>query len=303
MEQRMVVAGGTGLVGRHLVAALLEEGFAVTVLSRTPERAVLPTGATASSWADLPQVLEGAGAVINLCGAGIADRRWSPARKRELLESRLEPTGRIVAALAGLAVKPALINASAIGIYGPRDGRPIDEDERHGPGTGFLAKLCRQWEAAADAALPHGVRVAKVRIGIILARDGGALPKLALPVKLFQGTRLGHGQQGFSWIHMDDLVRLFIEAARNPAYAGAVNATAPMPTTNETFTRALAQRLHRPLLPVPAFLTRTAVKLLLGEMAQALLLDGAFVYPSKATELGFTFRFERAEDALADLNA
>ena len=206
-----------------------------------------------------------------------------------------------MAALAGLAVKPALVNASAIGIYGPRDGRVIDEDKRHGPGSGFLARLCRQWEAAADAAAAHGVRVVKVRIGIVLAQDGGALPKMALPVRLFQGTRLGHGQQGFSWIHRDDLVRLFIEAARNPAYTGAVNGTAPCPTTNETFTRVLARRLHRPLLPVPAFLTRTAVKLLLGEMAQALLLDGAFVYPKKATGLGFTFRFERAEAALADL--
>ena len=301
MEHHIVVAGGSGLVGSALVAALVREGMAVTVLSRTPERVQLPTGATAKAWSDLTQVLEGADAVINLCGAGIADRRWSPARKRELLDSRLEPTGRIVAALATLAVKPALVNASAIGIYGPRDGRPIDEDERHGPGTGFLARLCRQWEAAADAALAHGVRVVKVRIGIVLARDGGALPKMALPVRLFQGTRLGHGQQGFSWIHMDDLVRLFLEAARNPAYAGAVNATSPQPTTNETFTRMLTHRLHRPLLPVPAFLTRTAVKILLGEMAEALLLDGAFVYPRKAAELGFTFRFERAEAALADL--
>jgi uncharacterized protein (TIGR01777 family) len=295
----VVIAGGTGLLGRHLVAALVQEGVEVVVLTRTPASAVLPPGATARSWEGLAGTLEGADAVINLCGAGIADRRWTAARKRELLDSRLEPTGRIVAALGGLEPKPALVNASAVGIYGPRDGRPVDEATA--PGDDFLARLCLRWEAAADAALALGVRVVKVRIGIVLARDGGALPRMALPVRYGQGTKLGHGQQGFSWIHVDDLVRLFLEAARNPAYAGAVNGTAPMPTTNETFTRALARRLKRPLLPVPARVTRTALRVLLGEMGEALLLQGAFVYPAKAVGLGFTFGFEAAGSALADL--
>lgn len=298
--KRVVVAGGTGLVGRHLVAALLKEGAEVTVLSRAPERAVVPAGARVRSWEALPQTLEGADAVINLCGEGIADARWSPARKRILLSSRLDPTERLVTALgAAQARPPVLVQASAIGIYGPMDGRPLNESQA--PGQSYLARLCVQWEAAADAALALGVRVVKVRTGVVLAREGGALPKMALPVKLFSGSKLGHGQQGFSWIHMEDLVGLFIEAARNPAYGGAVNATAPMPTTNETFTRALARHLHRPLLPVPAFLTRTALKVLVGEMAEALLLQGAFVYPAKALGLGFPFRFERAQEALEDL--
>jgi len=296
---RVVVAGGTGFVGRHLVAALVQEGVEVVVLSRNPAAAVLPPGATARAWEGLAGTLAGADAVINLCGAGIAARRWTRARKRELLDSRLEPTGRIVAALAGLEPRPALVNASAVGIYGPRDGRPVNETAA--PGQDFLARLCLRWEAAADAALAFGVRVVKVRIGIVLARDGGALPRMALPVRCFQGTRLGHGQQGFSWIHLDDLVRLFLEAALNPAWTGAVNATAPGPTTNETFTRILARRLKRPLLPVPAWLTRTAVRVLLGEMAEALLLQGAFVYPARAGDLGFTFRYPRAEDAVAAL--
>ena len=298
--KRVVVAGGTGLVGRHLVQALLQDGVLVTVLTRTPASAILPAGATARGWDELPKALEGADAVFNLCGEGIADGRWSAARKRALLDSRLEPTGRLVAALGALDPRPpVLVNASAIGIYGPMDGRPLDETQA--PGSTFLAKLCRQWEAAADEAQRHGVRVVKLRTGIVLARDGGALPKMALPVKLFAGSKLGDGQQGFSWIHVDDLVRLFVEAARNPAYAGAVNATAPRPTTNETFTRALARRLHRPLLPVPAVLTRFALKVLVGAMAEALLLQGAFVYPAKPLGLGFTFNFERAEEALADL--
>jgi len=298
--KRVVVAGGTGLVGRHLVQALLQEGALVTVLSRNPASAILPAGATACGWDELPKALAGADAVFNLCGEGIADRRWTPARKAILLDSRLEPTGRLVAALGALDPRPpVLVNASAIGIYGPMDGRPLDETQA--PGSTFLAKLCRRWEAAADEAQAHGVRVVKLRIGIVLAREGGALPKMALPVKLMAGSKLGDGQQGFSWIHMDDLVRLFIEAAHTSAYAGAVNATAPRPTTNETFTRAIARRLARPLLPVPAVLTRVALKVLVGEMAEALLLQGAFVYPAKALRLGFTFNFERAEEALADL--
>lgn len=297
----VVVAGGSGLVGRALVAALAREGARVSVLSRTPAAVLdLPAGATARSWEDLAEVLEGADAVINLCGEGIADRRWTPARKKLLLSSRLEPTGRLVAAMATLKAPPrVLVNASAVGFYGPMDGRPVAETQ--GPGQGFLADLCRKWEAAAAAAAVHGVRVVQMRTGIVLARDGGALPKLAFPVRIFQGTRLGDGQQGFSWIHLDDLVRLFLAAAGNPAYAGAVNATAPRPTSNETFTRAVARRLKRPLLPLPAFLTRAALKLLLGEMAEEMLLQGAFVYPVKAESLGFTFLYPQAEAALADL--
>ena len=298
--KRVVVAGGTGLVGRHLVTALLAQGAQVTVLSRSPGRAVLPRGAQARPWEELAQVLEGADAIFNLCGEGIADKRWSPARKQALLDSRLEPTQRLVAALGALEARPAvLLNASAVGIYGPMDGRPVDEAQA--PGTTFLAQLCQRWEAAADTARACGVRVVKLRTGIVLARDGGALPRMALPVRLFTGSKLGDGQQGFSWIHVEDLVRLFIEAARNPAFEGPLNATAPNPTSNETFTRALARRLKRPLLPVPAFLTRAALRALVGEMAEALLLQGAFVYPKKARELGFVFTFEKAERALEDL--
>jgi len=292
--KHVVVAGGSGLVGRALVAALAGAGVRVTVLSRTPRAAGLPAGAEARGWDDLPAALEGADAVINLCGESIAGARWSPARKQLLVDSRVGPTGRLVQAMAGRGV---LVNASAVGIYGALDGRPVDEAQA--PGKGFLAQVCRKWEAAADGAA--GARVVKLRLGVVLARDGGALPKMALPVRLFQGTRLGHGQQGLSWIHLDDLVRMLVEAAANPAWQGPVNAVAPMPVTNETFTRALARRLHRPLLPVPAWITRAALRLLLGEMGQAMLLEGAFVYPRKAEALGFEFRFPGVEAALADL--
>jgi hypothetical protein len=293
--KRVVLAGGTGLVGRHLSEALLEQGVQVAILSRRPEGT--PHGA---SWDALPGILEGADAVINLAGEGIADRRWTPARKEAILRSRVEATSRLVAALGALpSPRPALINASAVGIYGPMDGRPVDESRP--AGKGFLAKVCRQWEAAADGAEPLGVRVVKLRLGVVLARDGGALSKMALPVKLLLGAKLGHGQQGLSWIHVDDLVALILEAASNEAYRGAVNATAPGPLTNESFTRALGRRLHRPIFPVPAFLTRTALGVLTGEMGREMLLEGAFVYPRKAEALGFRFAFPGVEEALADL--
>lgn len=288
----VVLAGGTGLVGRHLAESLSRDGVEVRVLSRRP--------GAGFSWDDLPRALEGAGAVVNLAGEGIAGKRWTASRKDAILRSRVESTGRLVAAMGALPSRPpVLVNASAVGFYGPMDGRPVDEDR--GPGKGFLAKVCRQWEAAADAAAARGIRVVKLRLGVVLARDGGALPKMAFPVRMFQGAKLGHGQQGLSWIHIEDLVRLVRESAENPAYSGALNATSPRPVTNETFTRALARRLHRPMLPVPGFVTRAALGLLFGEMGREMLLEGAFVYPRRALELGFTFRFEGLEEALADL--
>jgi len=298
--RRVVVAGGTGLVGRPLVKALTERGTQVIVLSRNPERLELPSGATAQRWERLANLLDGTDAVINLAGEGIADRRWSAARKAAIRDSRFDATSKLVAAMRACAHPPkALVNASAIGYYIPKGEIPVDESTA--PGAGFLAEVCQAWEAEAMAASALGIRVSIVRIGVVLAREGGALPKMALPVRLFQGCKLGHGQQGLSWIHVDDLVRLILEAASNPAYQGAVNATSPGPVTNESFTRALARRLHRPMLPIPAWVTRTALGALFGAMGREMLLEGAFVYPRKAQELGFAFRFERVEDALDDL--
>ena len=297
--KKVIVAGGSGLVGHPLVETLAGRGIQVIVLSREPSRHPLPTGAMACGYDDLPGVLEGADAVINLAGASIAGKRWNEAYKRELSESRVGLTSRLVAAMAKCTIKPkVLVNASAIGFYGPHQGESISEQDIEG--KGFLPGLCIAWEKAADEALKLGVRAVKVRSGVVLARSGGALAKLVLPMKLFQGAKLGHGQQGFSWIHIDDIVGLYIEAARNPAWSGAINGTAPRPLTNETFTRLLGARMHRPVMPIPAFLTEMGVKILLGEMASE-VLEGAFVYPMRAMELGYTFNFEKAEDALADL--
>jgi hypothetical protein len=298
--QRVVVAGGTGLVGRHLVRTLLGRGTHVTVLTRNPQAANLPPGATAQGWEELPPLLEGADAVINLAGEGIADRRWSAQRKTAIRESRTGATARLVGALRACAKPPAaLVNASAIGFYVPRGSEPVVE--RSAPGRGFLAEVCQAWEAEAMQAAASGVRVALIRIGVVLAKEGGALPKMALPVRWGLGSRLGAGTQGLSWIHLEDLVAMLLEAARNPAWQGAFNGTAPQPLSQEAFTRLIARRLHRPLLPVPAALTRSALRLALGELAEELLLGGAFVLPERAQALGFQFRFPRAEAALEDL--
>ncbi len=298
--KRVVVAGGTGLVGRPLVQALLDQGATVTVLTRTPDRLRLPVGATAQTWADLPALLEGADAVINLAGAGIADSRWTAARKAAIRDSRLAATRSLVTAMQACRQVPAaLVNASAIGYYIPKDAAAIDESGSLG--TGFLAEVCRDWEAEALTAAPLGVRVALLRIGVVLAREGGALPRMALPVRLFQGCKLGSGTQGLSWIHIADLVAMLMAAAGTPAWSGPFNATAPQPLSNEAFTRLIAQRLQRPLLPIPAFLTAAATKVLLGDMAEALLLQGAYVLPAAAQSRGFTFRFPTAAAALKDL--
>lgn len=297
---RVVVAGGTGLVGRPLVQALTDLGIPVAVLTRHPGALRLPAGAAAHSWENLRALLEGADAVINLAGEGIADRRWSAARKAAIQDSRLQTTARLVEAMRICAKPPAaLVNASAIGYYLPQGEAIVDEEA--GPGQGFLAEVCQRWEAEAMAALAFGVRVACLRIGVVLAREGGALPKMALPVKVCAGCKLGSGRQGLSWIHRDDLVAMLVEAARNPAWEGPFNATAPAPLSNGAFTRLLARRLRRPLLPVPGFLTTAATKLLLGEMAEALLLQGALVIPARAQALGFRFRFPTAASALEDL--
>jgi uncharacterized protein (TIGR01777 family) len=296
----VVVAGGTGLVGQSLVRSLLDQDAQVTVLTRNPARAELPAAAHAHGWEDLPALLDGADAVINLAGEGIADQRWSLARKAAIRDSRILATRRLVEAMKDCRQPPgALVNASAIGYYGARDRTPVDEAAPQG--VGFLPEVCRAWEAEAAAASAIGVRVARIRIGVVLARDGGALPKMALPVRLWVGCKLGSGAQGLSWIHLDDLVAMFLEAARNPAWEGPFNGTAPEPLGNEAFTDLLARRLRRPLLPVPGALTAAVAKLALGEMATALLLQGAYVVPTRAQALGFGYQFPTAVSALEDL--
>jgi uncharacterized protein (TIGR01777 family) len=294
----VVLAGGTGLVGQRLTTSLQQAGARVAVLSRTPHPADPAGGARSHPWEALPDLLREATAVVNLAGAGIGDRRWTARRKQVLRDSRTQTTARIVAAIDASGKPPeVLVNASAIGFYGNREEGPCDEGSP--VGHGFLPELCSAWEAAAQPG--GGVRTVHLRLGVVLAREGGALPRIALPMKCFAGAIMGTGRQGFSWIHIEDVARLLLTLLADSSFAGPVNATAPFPVSHGAFMRALGTRLQRPLLPVPGALTAAAARLLMGEMAGPMLLEGAEVLPRKALDHGFAFTFPTVDQALADL--
>ena len=299
----VLVTGATGLIGRALIDRLLERGDHVRVLSRDPDaaRVLLPAGVRAFPWdpkrEDPPTLaVAGVDAVVHLAGEPIAAGRWSVARKREIVESRVEPTRRLAMALAAQRVKTkVLVSASAVGFYGNRGDEAVLEDAARG--SGFLADVCAAWEDAARPAADAGIRVVHPRIGIVLAREGGALPKMALPFRFGAGGTLGSGTQWFPWIHLDDVVGLLIHAIDQSSVRGAMNTTAPIPVTNRELTRTLGRALHRPAV---AAVPRIALKLAMGEMAE-MLLGGQYALPAKALETGYRFRFSTLDDALADL--
>lgn len=302
---RIVVAGGTGFIGRRLCERLATGGHTVTVLSRDPvaARARLTGAVTIVPWQglggrdeELARALAQADAVINLAGAPIAERRWTPAVKDTLCRSREGTTSAIVTALGELNRRPELlINASAVGYYGPRGAEELTEDSPSG--NGFLASLCRAWEGAARAAERWGVRVVIPRIGMVLGRGGGALARMLPVFRLGLGGPLGRGTQWVSWIHLEDLIELVMFLMTSDV-RGPVNATAPHPVTNAEFARTLGRTLGRPAsLPTPKFM----MTLLFGEMAEELLLTGQRAIPRRAQSLGFRFRFPFLSEALDDL--
>ena len=294
---RIVVAGGSGFLGGVLTAAWRDDGHKVKVLTRRARSADDVQWAPASGGVEWATVLEGADAVLNLAGAGIADERWTTARKTEILDSRVTSARTLTKAVLGCARPPQVfISASAVGFYGSRDDEALTEDSP--AGSDFLATVCDSWEREATAAA--GVaRTVLLRTGVVLAADGGALPRMALPFRFFAGGQLGSGRQYMSWIHREDWVRMVRWALRNGDVNGALNLTAPSPVTNAEFTHALAKALRRPaLVSVPSF----ALRVMLGrEMADALLLGGQRVLPAKAQRLGYQFRFATIESALRDI--
>jgi uncharacterized protein (TIGR01777 family) len=297
MPMNVVLAGGSGFLGGPLRDALVADGHRVVNLTRksppaSPDDVTWRPDGTAGPWA---QTLDGADAVVNLAGEGIADRRWSEERKRRILESRLAATRSVVAACAGVQHPPrVLVSASAVGYYGSHGDEEVAESTP--PGEDFLAKVCVRWEAAAEQASAV-TRVALARSGVVLHPHGGALAKMLLPFNLGVGGPQGSGRQFMPWIHRDDwigLVRWLISAT---AARGAFNATAPEPVTNKEFARSLGRALHRPaVMPTPTI----ALRLLFGDLADT-LLTGQRAIPARALEMGFRFRFPRLEDAFADL--
>ncbi len=295
---RIVVAGGTGFVGGALIRRLVREGHHVVLLTRRATAAEAAQNVQACVWDGKnqgvwSQTLHDADAVINLAGESIA-KRWSQAQKAKIIQSRLDATQALVTALRAAAKRPkVLINASAIGYYGHVPEGKVTES--HPKGTGFLADTCAAWEQAAAEAKNLGVRVVLLRVGVVLEKGGGALAKMLPPFQFFVGGPLGKGSQWFSWIHRDDLIGAILFALRQEALSGPVNATAPNPATMQDFCRTLGRVMHRPsFAPVP----EPVLKLLLGEMAQEMLLSGQRVIPARLQESGYAFQHPLLEEAL-----
>lgn len=300
MSQTILIAGGSGLIGSRLSQLLTEQGYEVHHLSRR-----LRPDAPYKTWhwdpatgrIDLAAV-DAADCVINLAGAGVADARWTPERKKLILHSRLQSTELLRKAMqeVGIDSFKTYVAASAIGYYGNRGDEWLTETS--GPGKGFLAETCIQWEMATEKVAALGVRTVTIRIGLVLSTRGGALKQMLLPLRFLVGAWFGDGNQWYSWIHIDDLCRMFIEGLQKPSWEGVYNGVAPNPERNKDFTKALRQALERPalLLPVPAF----ALRLALGEMANA-LLDSTRVSAQKVLDHGFTFHHPELVLAVRDL--
>ena len=298
---KILITGSSGLVGAALTRELLRDGHTVCRLIRpgTSAQTASATQGFDINWnpatGELGGAAVGADAVINLAGASIADGRWTPQRKQLLRTSRTETTRALVGALAKMAARPrVLISASATGYYGNRGDETLNEDST--PGTDFLSGIAKQWEAEAMKAEALGIRVVLARLGVVLAKQGGAISKMMRPFQFGVGGKITSGRQWMSWITLDDTIAILRLVLENEHFRGPLNVVSPQPVTNADFTKTLAAALHRPALcTAPAF----ALRLLLGEMADALLLSSQRVLPAQLQKLNYTFLHPDLRSALA----
>lgn len=295
----VLITGGSGLIGKRLTELLLQQGHRVSHLGRTKHDGSVKSFTWNIDQRQIePEALQGIDAIVHLAGAGIADKPWTDERKREILESRTNSTRLLYDELKkGSHTVKTFISASAMGYYGFENQEEIFKEENP-PGKDFQALVAQQWEKEVDTLGALGIRVVKIRTGIVLSEKGGALKELMRPVKFYVGAPLGSGDQYMSWIHIDDHCGIFVKTMEDQKMEGVYNSVAPNPTTNRAFTNAIAKTIHKPLFlpPIPSFV----LKFLLGEMAE-LVLYGNRVSADKIHQAGYEFKFEYVEDALQDL--
>ncbi|MBK9292610.1 MAG: TIGR01777 family protein [Bacteroidetes bacterium] len=299
---KIVIAGGTGLVGEALVKRLIDK-HELVIFTRDVPRArkkFLGAGVHYADWHQPPShlaaLIDGTQVIVNLAGAGIGDARWTEARKHAIIGSRLQSIEMLHKLFKAAEINPSLvIQASAIGYYGFSDDRVFTEDDP--PGEGFLADVTKRWEEKARVWHDIAERLVLLRTGVVLAREGGALPRMALPFKVWNGGPVGSGKQWVSWIDLEDEIEAILHLLHNPLSLGAYNLTAPNPVQQKDLARAIGKALHSPSwLPMPDFV----LKILLGEMADELLLKGARVAPVRLQAEGFQFHFEHVADSVKD---
>ncbi len=289
MNKRVIITGGTGFIGGRLARLLANCGYEVVVLTRDPSK-VPPKGCTFTRWDGHSAfgwggLVDGAFAIVNLAGESIAKGKFTPQKKKRILQSRLHAGRAVMEAIASANEKPSvLVQASAIGIYGNRGEEVLEEDS--GIGVGFLAGVAKQWEESTKDAKEYGVRRCIIRTAVVVGEGGGFLEKLALPFKLFLGGKMGPGMQWMSWVHIEDQIRAIKFLLEEPKCEGEYNIASPSPQRNADFSRFLAKAMRRPSrLMYPAFLLR----LVLGEVADELILTSQRAYPKRLTEAGFEF--------------
>jgi uncharacterized protein (TIGR01777 family) len=296
MVKNILITGASGLIGKQLIPALQAQGHTISILSR---RQINIKDVKVFLWDVYNQTidvdaLEGIDTVVNLAGEGIADKKWTDNRKQEIIDSRVMSAQLLYKTIQEMkAPVTTFISASAVGFYGDRGDEVLTE--KSDSGTDFLSQCCVQWENAANQGIELGIRVVKIRIGLILSKEGGALQAMEKPVKFFVGAPLGSGKQWMPWIHLDDIVKIFTKAVEDIQMVGAYNACAPFPVTNKLLTKTIAQKLNRPVWPV--HVPKFALKAILGEMSILPLMSSNTIV-QKLLDTGYKFAYVNLDDAL-----